>query len=499
MAAAPNAAARRVTYVVGQDVTTLEPTGVSGWTDHTATLAIFGALTFNFDGGTGEVGYRPFLAERIEPKDSHMWEVRLRPGLTFHDGKRVDAEALAFSFRRVLHPEFPSKRFFHNAPIERVEVVDDLTARFHTSEPIAILPARLLRADGYLVSPRAYRDTPPWELERTAFQPIGAGPFAFEHHDPGERLVLRVYEGFRDPRGYPRPNFDQLELRVIDDAGAALEALAAGEVDIVPILADAVASADSIEGVRTVSAPDTSRLSFEFNQRAHPALADRRVRRALLHAIDVDALLEAHTGGAGVRLTTLVNPPNVDPELRPFEHDPAKARSLLAEAGWEDGFELDIEWSTTPDRGVVASSLVPYLEAVGVRVGAVRELDWSSEYLPRQIAGTLAGIHGHGHGGVEMTVETDLWPHHPERDANSMGWTGPEADRFVERYAQLQREVDPDAQRRLGFELQRIAHDEAISIVLWQTPRYVALGPRIERYRPYPGGHNEDFWTVGLR
>jgi peptide/nickel transport system substrate-binding protein len=489
---------RRLRYVVGQDVTTLEPTQVSGWTDHTAALALFGALTFNFDGATGAVGYRPFLAERLAAIDAHTWSIRLRPGMTFHDGTPLDAEAVRFSFERILHPEFPSGRYFHGAPIERVEVIDDVTVHLHTSEPIAILPARLLRADGYVVSPLAYRGVPPWEIERTAMRPVGAGPFAFVERVPDERLVLKVHEAFRDPRGHPRPDFDLLELLVVPRPHDALEALARGEVDIVPIPQELAAAAEGLPGVRTVAAPDTSRMSFEFNQAAHPALSERSVRRAILHAVDVDAMLQAHTAGRGARLTTLANPPNVNPVLEPYAYDPARAKALLAEAGWSDGLDLDVDWSTTPDRGVLAHALVPYLEAVGVRVRAVREREWSGDYLPAQKAGTLAGLHGHGHGGVEMTVETDLWPHHPQRPANSMNWRGPEADRFVATYAKLQTETDPDRQTDLGHELQRIAHDEAISLVLWQSPRFAAVAERVRHYHPYPGGHNEDFWTISV-
>ena len=489
---------RTLRYVVGQDVTTLEPTQVSGWTDHTASLAVFGALAFNFDGATGNVGYRPYLAERIEAVDDRSWEIDVREGLTFHDGTPVDAEAVRFSLSRILHPEFPSGRYFHTAPIEHVEATSPRTVRLHTREPIAILPARLLRADGYVVAPSVYCGAPPWHLDRTRMQPVGAGPFAFVAHEPGERLVLHVHDGFRDPFGRSRPRFDRLELVVTPDPAEALGALVRGDVDIAPLPAEVAASASELPGVRVVSAPDTSRMSFDINQAAHPALSDVRVRRALLHAVDVDALLAEHTAGAGARLLTLVNPPNVNPHLRPYPFAPSLARGLMAEAGWSEGFEIDVHWSTTPDRGVLARALVPYLTAIGVRVREVRELDWQREYQPRQKEGTLGALHGHGHGGVEMTVETDLWPHHPARPANSMNWLGPGADAFVETYARIQRAADPDAQRELGFELQRIAHDEAISLVLWQAPRYVAVAERVRHFRPYPGGHNEDFWAIEL-
>lgn len=490
--------ARTLRYVIGQDVTTLEPTQVSGWTDHTATLAVFGALAFNFDGATGGVGYRPYLAERIEAVGDRSWEIEVREGLTFHDGTSVDAEAVRFSLARILHPDFPSGRYFHTAPIERVEVTGPRTVRLHTREPIAILPARLLRADGYVVAPSAYRGAPPWDIDRTRMRPVGAGPFAFVAHEPGARLLLRVHERFRDPFGRPRPRFDRLELLVMPDASEALAALARGEVDIAPLPAEVAVGAGDLPGVHVASAPDTSRMSFDINQAAHPALGDVRVRRALLHAVDVDALLTEHTAGAGARLLTLVNPPNVNPRLRPYAYDPALARTLLDQAGWADGFEIDVHWSTTPDRGVLARALVPYLTAVGIRVREVRELDWQREYQPRQKEGTLGALHGHGHGGVEMTVETDLWPHHPDRPANSMNWRGPGAEAFVEVYGRLQRAADPVVMRELGDELQRIAHDEAISLVLWQTPRYVALAERVRRFHPYPGGHNEDFWAVEL-
>ena len=151
-----------------------------------------------------------------------------------------------------------------------------------------------------------------------------------------------------------------------------------------------------------------------------------------------------------------------------------------------------------PDRGALAEAVAPYLEAIGVTVDEVRERDWSTEYLPGQVAGTLGGLHGHGHAGVEMTAETDLWPLHPAREANSTNWSGPAADQFSTTYAELQRETDPARQATLGNRLQRITHDEALSVCFWQMPRYVAVSDRVAHYLPYPGGHNEDFWTIRM-
>ncbi|WP_127143905.1 ABC transporter substrate-binding protein [Pelagibacterium montanilacus] len=481
-------------YATAHDVTSLEPTQASGWADHTATLAIFGALMFNFDGSNGKVGYWPYLASEVRARDPLSWAVRLRPGLTFHNGEPLDAQALKFSIDRIQKPDFPSRRFFHSAPIERVEVEDELTCVIHTSEPIAILPARLLRADAYPVAPSAYGPDP----ATSALTPVGAGPFRFVSYEKGDRLVLSVFGGFSDPRGLARPNFDRLVMRVITDPKTLVHEMAAGRIDIAPLSVDQVEAFSAIEGVRVVSAPDTSRMSFEINQKAHPALADRRVRQAINLAIDVDALCERLTGGAGRPIATLVNPPNADPALTPYGYDVRRARTLLAEAGYGDGFAIEIDWSTSPDRGQIAEALVPYLEAVGIAVTAVNDKDWAGAYQPQQVEGTLGGLHAHGHAGVEMTAETDLWPIHPGREANSTNWQGRAAERFVALYTELQKAVEPAEQERLGNALQAIVHEEAISVPLWQLPRYVALGPRVERFNPYPGGHNEDFWAVRM-
>ncbi|MGS4946418.1 ABC transporter substrate-binding protein [Meridianimarinicoccus sp. RP-17] len=488
-----------VVYATPNDVATLEPTQVQGFSDHTSTLAIFGALTFNFDGKTGEVGYKPFLAEAIDPVDPNIWRIKLREGMSFHNGAPLNAEAVKFSFDRIRQADFPSGRYMKSAPIESVEIVDDLTVDVHTTEPIAIFPARLLRADGYVVEPGHYADAPPWErISETAFDPVGAGPFRFVSHEPDNRLILEVNDAFKDPRGYPAPNFDRLILRVIPEPSTLVAELLQGTVDIAPIPSEMVRVFEEAPNLRVVTSPSTTRLSFMINQAAHPALSDRRVRQAINHAIDVEALRQTLTGGQGVRIASLVNPPNANPSLRPYNHDPDRSRALLRDAGHADGFALTIDWSAAPACGALATAVVPYLEAVGIAVEAVRERDWATEYLPGQVAGTLGGLHGHGHAGVEMTAETDLWPIHPEREANSTNWTGPAADRFVRLYRKLQQTTDPDRQRDLGHALQAITHDEAISVPFWQMPRHVAVSDRVAHFRPYPGGHNEDFWSIRM-
>jgi peptide/nickel transport system substrate-binding protein len=486
-----------VVYATPNDVATLEPTQVQGFSDHTATLAVFGALTFNFDGKTGEVGYYPYLAESVEPVAPTTWRIRLREGMTFHNGAPLDAEAVKFSLDRILDPDFPSGRYMKSAPIESVEIVDELTVDVHTSEPIAIFPARLLRADGYIVEPGHYADEAPWtRVSETAFDPVGAGPFEFVLHEPDSHLVLEVNEDFQDPRGYPAPNFDRLVLRVIPEPSTLVAELLQGNVDIAPIPSEMVEVVESAPNLRVVTAPDTTRLSFMINQAAHPALADRRVRQAINYAIDVDALLEALTGGHGRRIPTLVNPPNVKPGLEPYPYDPEKARALLAEAGYPDGFSIDIDWSTPAESGRAAEAIVPYLEAVGIDVGEVRGLEWGSVYVQRHTEGTLAGLHIHGKGGVEMTAETDLWTFHPDRSTNSLNWEGPAEDEFVRLYDELKQAVDPEEQQRLGNELQQLVYDEALEVTLWQMPRFMAVSDRIAHFIPYPGSHNEDFWTI---
>jgi len=489
-----------VVYATPHDVTTMEPTQVSGWMDHTAALAVFGSLTFNFDGMTGEVGYYPYLAKRLEPIDDLTWLVELHEGMTFQNGAPLNAEAVKFSLERVRHPDFPSGRFMHNAPIDRVEVIDEYTAHIHTSKPIAILHARLLRADGYIVEPGHYADTPPWDrTSETAWLPVGAGPFEFVEHRPDDRLILDVNDDFVDPRGYERPNFDRLVLRVIPETSTLLTEVLQGNVDIAPIPSDLISVVEDAPGVRVVAGPNTTRLAFMINQNAHEALKDKRVRQAINYAINVEELRMALTNGYGVRLPTHVNTPNHHPDLEPYPFDPDKARELLAEAGWADGFEINIDWSVPAEVGTVAEAMVPYLEAVGIRVGEVRELDWGSVYIPRQTEGTLSALHGHGHGGVEMTPETDLWTYHPDRTTNSTNWEGPEADRFVELYTQLQAAVNPERQLELNYALQELWYDQALGVTFWQMPRFMAVSDRIEHFIPYPGGHNEDFWTIRVR
>ena len=490
---------RDVVYGVPLGPTTLEPTQVIGLTDHTIVLAIFGSLVFNFDAVTGEAGYFPYLAEEFEQVAPTVWQVKLREGMTFHDGSPLNAEALAFSLNRILDPEFPSGRYMSTAPIEDVEIVDELTVRIHTERPLAALPGRFLRGDGSVVTPNHYQDGPPWDhVDDTAWDPVGAGPFKFVSYDIDNELILEVFSDFREPRGYDLPNFDRLIFRFIPEVSTMIAEIMRGEVDIATIPPEMVPIIEAAPGVRVVAGPDTTRIAFEMNQTAHPAMGDKRVRQAINYAIDVHGLNEALTGGDGVVIPTLVNPPNDHPDLDPYPYDPERARELLEEAGWGDGFTISIDWSSPPDTGIAAEAMVPYLEAVGIQIESVNALDYTSVFVPRWAEGTLAAIYGYGHGGVEMFAEMDLWTVHPDRTTNSTNWEGPEADRFMELYAQLESAATREEQLQLGYELQELVYEEALSVVFWQMPRYVAVSDRIEFYNPYPGLHNEDFVTIRL-
>lgn len=488
-----------VVYAIGHDVKNLEPTQAAGWSDHVTNLAIFGTLAFNFDGVTGERGYYPYLAKSLEPIDDLIWEVKLHEGMTFHNGAPFTAEAIKFSYERIQDPDFPSGRFFKKLPIDKIEVVDDLTAHIYTTEPIPILPARMIRADGYIVEPGHYADSPPWEkVDKTAFNPVGAGPFKFESHKPDDSIVLSRFDNYKDSRGYELPNFDKLILKIIPEPSTLLAELLTGKVDIAPITSDLVTTIEEAEGLRVVYGDDTTRYGFPINTKAHPALGDKRVRQAINYAVNKDVIVETIGLGKAEKVIAHVNPPNEHPDLEPYPYDPQKASELLAEAGYPDGFTMNIDYSAPYDlMSKLANAVVSDLEAVGINIGEVRQLDWSSVFVPRMTEGTLEGLWGLGMGGVESTPETDLWTVHPERPTNSFNWADtPEAERFLELYEELSRTMDPQRRQELNYELQKIIYEEALILNLIRMPRIMAVSDKIEFYEPYPGGFMEDWPTI---
>lgn len=480
-------AAEAITVVYGkyQDAQGLDPhVAPAGMYDHLVTIGVFDPLIWDFDASKpdGErSGYRPMLATSWEVVDEHTWRLELREGVTFHNGAPFNAAAVKYSLERPHQPGFETGDKIIDVPISHVDIIDDHTVHVVTSEPVPVLPARLTRNGAFIVEPGHYESLTPEEASR---MPLGTGPFKFVEWRRDQEIVLERNEDYWGEQ----PNFDRLVIRVIPEPSTMLAEVMTGNVDIAPITPDVVDQVEAHEGVRVIVGDSLVRAMIGINLDAHEALADPRVREAINWAIDTESLIDAFALGQATQSVGMVSPPHEHPELEPYGYDPERAKALLAEAGWGDGFSIGMDIGH-PDAQAWSEAVAFYLEQVGIQVESMSVLS-RAVWVERWNSRTLAGLHPYLWSAGENTPETDMWAVHPGRPTNSTNWVNEE---WLELYDELSTTMDPDRRDELNWRLQEILHEENPWINLYRVPLVMAVNERIEGYYPHPSFLVEDY------
>jgi peptide/nickel transport system substrate-binding protein len=274
-----------------------------------------------------------------------VWEVKLRPGVKFHNGEEFNAESVKFSLERAKDPSMRGSSNFK--PIERVEVVDPLTVRVHTSKPWPIFINALTQRQASMYPPKAYAGKDTAYISKN---PIGTGPYRFVRWSKDEEIVLEANEQYF--RGAPR--IKTVVFKPIPDDAVRVAALQNGEVDVAvnipPHLANIIANHPSIY---LSTAPSIRTIQLMFYTHQYDAqnklvgvyqgpTADRRVRQAIASAIDADEIIKTVLDGKAQRVATMLPSMHFgfDPTLKPIKQDLGRTKKLLAEAGFANGVEI---------------------------------------------------------------------------------------------------------------------------------------------------------------
>jgi len=339
------------------------------------------AVSYLFDGLTRfsvDAKLEPALATRWETSaDGREYTFHLRSGVKFHDGKPLRASTVARSFARALDPANKAVRPWPLYPIAGarafasgsaptiagVTVVDDSTLRIRLDTALAIFP-KLLAMPVASVVP----DSTPADFGQ---HPVGTGPWRFVRWQHDDFVLLA-----RNPTYFAgAPRVDSLMIRVIPEPSTAVAEFESGNVDILY-----VPEADTRQWEQTdekkallVSTPALRLWYVAINTTRGP-LKDPRVRQALNHAVDVKAIVDRLIGGRG-RLAAGVIPPSLDgadTARHPYAYDPKLAKKLLAEAGYEKGFSVEIWHGQDETFARVAQALQGYLADVGVHATIVQ-------------------------------------------------------------------------------------------------------------------------------
>ncbi len=451
-----------LTVANATDVSTLDPYAMFSRTEQSVADHVLQTLTFR----DREMNIVPMLATQWRRLEGDLtWEIKLREGIRFHNGESFNAEAVRFSLDLVNRRNAEGKSIggatvaIPSAEITQIEVVDDMTVRVTTAGPKALLPFYLTQI--YMVAPGFYSEAT--ETARSE-QIVGTGPYVVSERIRDSHITLT-----RNPDYWGTPPIEErIAFRVIPEISTRIAELEIGGVHIVPGLPiDQAQILKASPDVRVKTIEGGRRVLVGITTKGGPVpLQDKRVRQALNYAIDFDAINEGLFAGQATRMAHVFNPPFAHKALLPYDYDPDKARGLLAEAGYPDGFELST-LDTPVGRWIqdfeLAQTIAAQVGEIGVTFsGGVRSYEWGN-YRQKLLSYDLPGLFMQASGGeFELATEAaDLTITSP---SNFYRW---ENEAYETLWKELQRELDLGRRREIGLQMQEIIHEEAPWIFLY--------------------------------
>ncbi|MEM0021542.1 MAG: ABC transporter substrate-binding protein [Fervidicoccaceae archaeon] len=352
---------------IGVDADTLDPAGQTTTTISNIIRLIAEPLFLTSPNGT----LIPVLAESYNISDNGtVYTISLKKGIKFQDGEPFNAEAVKFTLERILDPSVKVPSRGNYLLIDRVEVVDNYTVRIYLKKPFA--PFLGVLASAYIVAPNATKQLG----DKIATSPvgIGTGPYIFKEWVKGDHITLVANPNYWNGTPY----FSQIIFKIVPDASTREAMLLSGDLDLIiqPPASD-VASLSSRSDIKVASVISTREMYIGINTKYGP-LSDPRVRQALNYAIDKTSLIKYVLFGLGSPVDSVLPQTSVGYiKVGPYPYDPQKAKQLLAEAGYPNGFSVTL---ITPNGRYlfdtqVAETVAQYLRDIGLQV-SVRTYDW---------------------------------------------------------------------------------------------------------------------------
>lgn len=444
----------------------------------------------------------PGLAVSWEPIGDTTWAFELREGVTFHDGTPFTADDVVFTMGRAGNvPDSPSSFGTYVNSIREVEVIDDHTVHIHTHEVHALLANDLSTV---AIVSRKHGEGVTTSQYNSGEAAIGTGPYRFVEYVPGERIVLEANPDYWGDA----PAWERVTFRPITSAPARVAALLSGDVDVV----EGVPTADiaTLEGNDDVSLSQgvsnrviylhidsdrevTPHVTAKDGSEIPNPFRDVRVRKAISHAINREAIVERIMEGVAIPAGQLLPEGffGVSENIEVPEYNPDLARELLAEAGYPDGFKLTVHGPN--DRYINDAQVLQAIAQMLSRIGIETAVDTMprSVYFGRasalEFSLMLVGW-GSGTGEASSPLRALLATHDPETGMGSTNrgrFSNAEMDALLEEALQT---LDADRRAELLARATEIAMDQVglipthFQVNTWGTRQGLRYIPRTDEY-----------------
>lgn len=461
-------------------------------------------LEYDFD----EAKLKPWLAESCEVSGDELEiTIRFREDIHFSDGVRITTDDVLFTYETIMNPGVDAdnqRNYYKN--IKEVVKIDDRVVKFVFNEPYW----KSIEVVGlFEVFPKhIYEFTDPMEFNNRRSKPVGSGPYVFEKWDVGREIVLR-----RNERYWGRkPKLDKVVYRFITNDLAAVQALRAHEIDMMIPTPDQFVEMSTnrefTEEFRTLVYwnPGVPYFYIAWNQ-VTPFFKDRRVRLAMTHIVDREAIVK-HLLKGNAKIVTgpfYINGPQNDPSVEPWPYDLERAKQLLDEAGWrdrdgdgirdKDGIPFRFHYSIASGN-ILYERIAKLFKDDAAKVGAeviADPVEWSV-FIERANNREFEAI-TMGWGGAIMEDPYRIW-HSSQienRGSNFIGFRNAEADAIVE---EARRTMDDEKRNALYYRFHRIVHEEQPYTFLFTRPTFRFLDRRFENVIVHKLGLDPHEWYV---
>ena len=346
------------------------------------------------------------LAESYRIVNDKTWEFKIRKGVKFHNGEDCKAENFKFTLERMADPSQKLRQTVFQGIIEKVEVVDDYTFRIHTKKPYPVMDAQLA-IYGQPLPIKYFQEK---GRDHFALNPIGTGPYKFVRWVKDDYILLEANENYF--RGAPK--IKKVMFRPIPEATTRVAALQTQEADIITNIPPHLMKMMDWKGRSYVSKVPSVRVIFMAFDTTKPGpQADKRVRQAIAMGINMPTNIKKILEGNGVLLGSPLTDKHFgyDPSVKPHAYDPEKAKKLLAEAGYPNGFDFTLN---SPNGRYLndkemAEAVAGDLRKIGIRAN-VKTHEWGTYMNTMMYAHNAAPAYLLGWGNTSFDADFTINP-----------------------------------------------------------------------------------------
>jgi peptide/nickel transport system substrate-binding protein len=411
----------------------------------------------------------PALAKDYKiSKDGKEYTFVLKKGVKFHDGKSFDGEDVKFTFERLMDPRTTIAHPEYYKDIDSVQVVGSYRVKIKLKKVNSMFLFNLARPDSIMVNKQA--------VDKIKSAPVGTGPFKFVEWVRGDHMTLEKFDEYHR-KGIPY--LDKVTFKFIGDPSAQIASLKAGDIDIIAydVSPENALLLEKDPNFKVLNGYTTTKVILSINNSRKP-FNDVRVRRAIAHAIDRNSLIQGAMSGYGTPIGSHMDPGNpyyID-LTSVYPYDPQKAKQLLKEAGYTEGFEAIIK---LPERYAYARRtgeiITDMLSQVGIKL-EIELTEWG-QWIDRVFK----------NADYDLTVIGHAEPFDINIYANPRYYFRYDSPKFRETLQKAEMEADPKIRKELYIACQKIITEDAVNGFLYVLPSLPTMKKEVMNWwKDYP-------------